>query len=109
MKNEDLIPVDEFCALYEIEFAFIDALAEHGLVEIILVEEARYLYQEHIGRIEKMIRLHHDLDINPEGIDAIFQLLERIDYLQTELNALKNTLSLMKLSKTRIHSILSIN
>ena len=37
MKTEDLIPVETFCAHYEIEFSFINALAEHGLVEIIMV------------------------------------------------------------------------
>ena len=94
MKTEDLIPVETFCAHYEIEFSFINALAEHGLVEIIMVEEARYLHEAQIGNIEKMIRLHYDLHINPEGIDAVFQLLERIDHLQSELNSLRNRLNL---------------
>ena len=92
MKNENLIPVEEFCAHYEIEFSFLNSLAEHGLVEIIKVEETRYVRQDYIGNIEKMIRLHYDLDINPEGIDAIFQLLERINNLRSELNTLRNRL-----------------
>lgn len=93
MKAEALIPVEQFCAHYEIEFSFINALAEHGLIEIIMVEDARYLHEAHISNIEKMIHMHYDLDINPEGIDVIFQLLERIKHLQSELNSLRNRLN----------------
>ncbi len=92
MKNEKLIPVDQFCSYYEIEFSFINSLEEHGLIEIIRLEQTHYLDEAQIGTIEKMIRMHYDLDINPEGIDVIFQLLARIDNLQAELRTLKNQL-----------------
>jgi hypothetical protein len=75
MKTEHLIPVDQFCSHYNIEFSFIDSLHEYGLVQLTKVEETRYIYMEQIGELERMMRLHYDLDINIEGIDAIFQLL----------------------------------
>ena len=40
-----------------------------------------------------MIRLHYELDINIEGIDAISHLLQRVDQLQDELRIMKNRLS----------------
>jgi phage terminase small subunit len=92
MKNEKLIPVDQFCKHYEIEFSFINTLKEHGLIEIISIEQTHYLDETKLGPIEKMIRLHYDLDINPEGIDVIFHLLDRIDNLQAELTNLRNQL-----------------
>lgn len=94
MENEHLISIDQFCTLYGIEFSFIHALTEHGLIEVTTIEETSYLYKEHIHYVEKMIRLHYDLDINIEGIDAIFHLLQRVDTLHGELNALKNRLML---------------
>jgi len=92
MKSDKLIPVDQFCKLYEIEFSFVTALEEHGLIEMISMEQVRYLDIKHLRSIEKMIRLHHDLDINPEGIDVVFHLLDRIEKLETELTNLRNQL-----------------
>jgi len=58
------------------------------------VKKTRCLYEEEIQTIEKMIRLHYDLEINLEGIEAISHLLKRVDGLQEELTSLKNRLSL---------------
>jgi len=41
-----------------------------------------------------MLRLHYDLNINLEGIDAVTSLLKQISNLQQELLAVKNKLSL---------------
>jgi hypothetical protein len=92
MATEQLITIQQFCTYYDVEVSFIDALNEHGLIEIISTEEARYIDQEKIRMLEKMINLHYDLDINIEGIDAISHLLDRVSQLQRELNALKNRL-----------------
>ncbi len=94
MKTERLIPVDQFCSHYNIEFSFIDSLHEYGLVQLTKVEETRYIFMEQIGELERMMRLHYDLDINIEGIDAIFQLLKRVDQLHDELRTTKNRLRL---------------
>jgi len=94
MEPENLIPVHEFCASHEIEFSFISSLNEFGLIEVKLIQETIYIYKEQIKDLEKMIRLHYELDINIEGIDAISHLLQRVDNLHEELNALKNRLRL---------------
>ena len=44
--------------------------------------------------IEKMIRMHHELDINIEGIDTVFNVLKKIEILQEELITTKNKLRL---------------
>jgi hypothetical protein len=94
MENEQLIPVEQFCGHFHIEFSFIRSLSEYGLVEITRLDEVEYVKKEQIKELEKMIRLYYDLDINIEGIAAISQLLQRVDHLQGELNALKNRLRL---------------
>jgi hypothetical protein len=38
--------------------------------------------------------MHHELDINIEGIDTIFNLLKKIETLQEELIITKNKLKL---------------
>ena len=93
MENEHLIAIEEFCIHYKVEPSFIYSLVEFRLVEIVTVEEKKYLSKEQIREVEKMIRLHYDLDINIEGIEAISHLLHRLDNLQEELTALRNKIS----------------
>ncbi|MEI7499438.1 MAG: chaperone modulator CbpM [Bacteroidota bacterium] len=94
MKTENLIPVDQFCRHYNIEFSFIDTLHEFGLLQLTEVEEIRYIYPEQITDLERIMHLHYELDINFEGIDAISHLLQRVDQLQNELINMKNRLRL---------------
>ena len=38
------------------------------------------------------MRLHFDLDINLEGVDAIYNLLKQVESLKEEITALHNRL-----------------
>ena len=90
MENENLISIEEFCTHYKIESSFVHSLESFGLIEITTIEATRYLMKDQIRDVEKMIRMHYDLDINIEGIEAISHLLRRIGNLQEELRALRN-------------------
>jgi hypothetical protein len=94
METENLIPVQLFCERHSIELSFVTSLNEYGLIEITTIEETQYIFTEQISDLEKMIRLHYELDINLEGIDAIAHLLKRENNLREELTALKNRLRL---------------
>ena len=39
------------------------------------------------------MRLHYDLDINIEGIDAIYNLLKQVEELQSQIITLRNKLN----------------
>lgn len=88
----DLIAAEEFCQHYNIEYSFIHSLQQHGLIEVTTVQETRYLPSAQLPVVEKLIRLHNDLDINFEGIEAINYLLQRIEDMQQEITSLKNKL-----------------
>lgn len=92
MNIEDFISINEICTHYEVEISFINNLGEIGLVQIEIIEEKKYVHQNQIRNIEKMIRMHHDLDVNIEGIDAVFNLLQKINELQEELKNVKSRL-----------------
>ncbi len=92
MYSADLIPVTEFCIHYHIDERFIESLCEYGMAELVIVEEGRFLEADQIPGIEKMIRLHHDLEINLEGLDVINGLLQKIETLQQEINLLRKQL-----------------
>ncbi|MFT7364613.1 MAG: hypothetical protein ACI9UV_002823, partial [Algoriphagus sp.] len=42
--------------------------------------------------LEKVLRLHKELDVNLEGIDVILNLLGKVESLQMELNLAKQRL-----------------
>jgi|RhiMetdeSRZDD1v2_1073273.scaffolds.fasta_scaffold04721_17 MerR-like DNA binding protein len=93
MSNEELIPAADFCTSHAIEIGFIQSLHEYGLIEIITIEETRFVHPEQLPQLEQFIRLHYELDINLAGIDAIANLLQRIEQMQNEIRMLKNRLT----------------
>jgi len=94
MAIQDLILIEKLCIHYKIEFSFFDALNNIGLIEIETVGQNKFINQDKIGDLEKMIRLHHELNVNLEGIDIVFNLLQNEKALQEEINILKNRLRL---------------
>lgn len=92
MAQQELILIETLCTHYEIEVSFVDSLSSLGLIEIMTVEQTRFIPEDKISDLEKMIRIHQDLEVNPEGIDVIFNLLRKVDDLQSELAATKNRL-----------------
>jgi chaperone modulatory protein CbpM len=94
MQTEDLIPASEFCMHSDVEISFIQSLQQSGLIQIIEIGESGYLQSDQLKELEKWIRLHRDLEINLEGIEAVSHLLERVKNLQNELSLLKKRLSL---------------
>lgn len=92
MDTTNLISIQQFCKHYNVPKTFINALHEYELVEIIIVNDENYLQTSQLNDVEKIIRLHYDLDINLEGIDAIYNLLKQMESLQNEITTLKNRL-----------------
>lgn len=95
MNTDNLIRIEYFCEQYNVEFSFINALKESGLINIVVVEESNYLSIEDLKELEKLIRLHYELGINLEGIDVISNLLNQLEDLQQELTAAKNKLKFL--------------
>jgi len=85
METNDLILVNRFCSICEVEPTFIDALNEHGLVELVVVNEERYISIDRLKDVERAVHFHYELDINLEGIGVISDLLKQIHQLQLEL------------------------
>jgi len=99
MENNELIPVYHFCVTHEIEVSFIESLQQYGLVEIITVESKPYLKENQLQEVEKMMRLHYDLDINLEGIEAISHLLEKLRTMEARNRQLQNRLNLYETNR----------
>jgi hypothetical protein len=65
---------------------------EYEILQVQQEKEAGMLHLDDLPLLEKMVRLHHDLDINPEGIQAVHHLLGQVESLQEEVASLKKKL-----------------
>ncbi|WP_282070859.1 chaperone modulator CbpM [Polaribacter atrinae] len=92
METQNLISIQQFCKHYSIPTAFIDELKEYELIEVIVANDDHYIKITQITEVEKMIRLHYDLNINLEGVDVIYNLLNQVDSLKKEITDLQNKL-----------------
>jgi len=94
MKDTHLIPIADLCTHYRLELTFFEELNNYGLLEILRVEKTYCIHENRIADVEKMIRLHRELHLNFEGIDTVFNMLEKMEHLKTELVTVKNRLRL---------------
>lgn len=86
----NLIATKEISTYHDVEYTFINSLGEAGLVKLKVVKKDTYVPETELQKLEKMIRMHHELDINVAGIEAIIHLLERVEQMQEELRVLRN-------------------
>jgi hypothetical protein len=93
MEPTEMIVLDEFCTSHQVEVSFVRSLEEHGLIETIIVNETLCIQENELPKLEQIIRLHKELDINSEGVDAIINILKRIENMQNEIIALRNKLN----------------
>lgn len=96
MQKENLIAANELCLQHNIELKFIYLLQEYGLVEVTTIEEDVFIAAHQLRDVEKIIRLHYELNINLEGIDVIHHLLKKLEAAQDEINDLRNQLMFYK-------------
>jgi chaperone modulatory protein CbpM len=88
----EIIALDEFCSSHQIEISFIQSLEEHGLVQTIIVDQSMCVHANDLPKLERIVRLYQELNINPEDLDVIDHLLKRIEAMQHEISDLKNRL-----------------
>ena len=92
MNIENYISLNDLCEHYGVSIEFIYALQETELIEVSNIDQSTYIHHDIISDLEKILRLHDELGVNIEGIDTIFNLLQKIDSLQNELKEVKNRL-----------------
>lgn len=94
MKTESLITVDDFCVYHNIQYTFIDSLADEGLITIVRVDQLNCIPVDEIQKLERLVRLHNELEINEPGVITINNLLQKIDDMTQEMSELRLRLRL---------------
>lgn len=78
------------CQHYQLKPDFLEELHEFGIIRLYREQSLAFVEEEELPRLEKAINLHSELGVNLEGIQVVFQLLERIEHLQQELRKLRH-------------------
>jgi chaperone modulatory protein CbpM len=94
MATDNLTAALDFCSYHQIEYTLISSLEEAGLIQLTVLNETRYIPQTQLHGLERMVRLHHELDINVAGIEAITHLLQRVEDMQQQMQELRNKLKI---------------
>lgn len=92
MEKNNLIPANEFCKFNGVEISFILWLDHAGLISAVQQDDL-YIQEQELAKVERLMRLHYELEINYEGLETIDHLLENIQHLQEEVKNLQNKLS----------------
>ena len=93
MRTENLIAAKQFCIYHEVEDTFITELQQAGLIEVTVVNQDYYIPESELQKLERLTRLHNELEINTAGIEAISHLLQRLEAIQEEMRQLRNKLN----------------
>lgn len=101
MSTENYILITRLCSVYQVERSFFEELHEIGLIEIEFLDNDYYFPENRIGDLEKILRIQEEFRINMEGIDVVFNLLQRIENLQEEVRSLKQQLSVFQNRNTQ--------
>lgn len=94
METTQFIEVTHLCKQYNVTETLFEHFQDTGLLQITVVETRPCIHIDTINRVDKMLRMHQELGVNPEGIDVIMNLLEKIDDLNNKVNYLKQELTL---------------
>lgn len=94
MSNSVLIPIDLICLHYEVKSEFVLSLQEYGLLNIVQTNDGIAVYEEQLSTLQKVLRLHNELELNREGIEVVFELLHKMENLEIQVRSLKSRLAL---------------
>ncbi len=90
------ISVQQFCIHYNIPESFVDSLSNFDLIRIVIIDKTNHIQIEEINRIERLMRMHYELNVNFEGLDVINNLINQVNSLHEDIEKLKNKIDFYK-------------
>lgn len=92
-NEEDFLSLNELCEVCGVSREVIDDLFRYGIIQIETNNiQASQFDPMQLERIQKALRLQHDLEINLQGIAVVLDLLDEIENLRTRTKLLEKHL-----------------
>lgn len=93
-NKKEYVLVELLCEQYQISTSFLEEAQHCGLLHFERIEEQQYLHYDEIEGLEKIIDYNQNLGVNVAGIEVIFNLLDKIEHLQHELNSSRKQIAI---------------
>ncbi|MGG8495193.1 chaperone modulator CbpM [Tenacibaculum sp. TC6] len=94
MNDKELISIQKIIHHHNLDEQFIESIESFQLIEFVVKDADKYLYVEQLPRLEKIIRLYYDLEVNMQGIDVINNMLSKMNSMHKTIQQLQNKLKL---------------
>jgi hypothetical protein len=94
------ISIEEFCSHHSVEVQLIQEFADFGLVQLHTDQEQKVMPASEVKRVERILRLALDLDLNPEGIDIILNMRQEMMRLRRQAQRLQSRLQQLEQERT---------
>ncbi|MBC3783883.1 chaperone modulator CbpM [Spirosoma utsteinense] len=92
MQPQHLTLVRDFCVYHNVEITFVETLVSQDLIVTTTIEDSLYVETGQLPQLEKLVRLHQELDIHPDDLDVVSDLLDKLENLKSEVVSLQNRL-----------------
>ncbi|MFM1877911.1 MAG: hypothetical protein RLZZ241_777 [Bacteroidota bacterium] len=87
------IEIQEFCTGHHLEESFIFQLQDLGVIRLKMAQNQAVIRRRELDKLERLVRLHRDLEINLQGLQAVQHLLEQLDEARLEIQELRQRLN----------------
>ncbi len=94
------IAIEEFCSHHGVEVMLVREFADFGLIQLHQAEDGEFVPDEEISRLERMLRLSQELDVNLAGIEIIMHMREELKQLRREAATLRYRLQQLEAERT---------
>ena len=92
MENKEYLLVENICTYHKIDISLMDSLHSQGLLNLIYIDDQKYLFHEDLKETEKMIRLYDEMS----DTTKIPQLVKMNKKIHEKLNKESNKESKLK-------------
>jgi DNA-binding transcriptional MerR regulator len=88
--EHSLLTLEDLASAAGLHPELVDVFVRHQLVEPIANTGSRPLFPtSSVERLERILRIRHDLGVNLAGVGVILELMERTQHLKRELEQLR--------------------
>ena len=79
MPGVAYVTVQQFCAFHQCETVIVEEILDYEIVTVQRRNDVTVIPEPEVPRLERALRLYHDLGVNAAGIDIILNLLDRLE------------------------------
>jgi chaperone modulatory protein CbpM len=93
MRNTLVVDMQEFCQVVDMPVAYVMEIVEHGIVEPQGRWPDEWLFDtDSLSVAKRAVKLHHELDLEWDGVALALNLLEELEQVRAENRMLKQRL-----------------